>query len=375
TVAFKIYYSCLTCEITSIRCNSCQVNSYRTYNAFLQSCLCNDHYYDSGNVICQECHYSCLQCNTLGADQCISCQPQAASFRILNGKVCECLLGYYDDGFTPNCQKCFYKCLSCITSQTQCTSCVQTRQLYQNQCLCDPGYYDSGLSNCSKCDSNCYNCNFNSKFCTACDLSILRILNTYDNTCYCQPGTTEIDGQCQYCDGTYLSNLDDKCNTCNSTCETCDGLDTFCLSCSQDKNRILNKSNHTCICIDGYYEDIVNNSCLQCDQTCLTCFGKSSNCTQCDSSLNLTLNQQNLCICKSGSFFNLVAQQCQVCHYSCTECQTQTQCIACELVTRYFDSDTSQCICKDGFYEANQNSCLSNNYENMLNLIKQMFNL
>ncbi|CAK92593.1 unnamed protein product (macronuclear) [Paramecium tetraurelia] len=388
-VCQKCHYSCLTCIITSTRCDSCQVNSYRTYNPLLQSCLCNDHYYDSGIPICQQCHYSCLLCNAFGADQCLSCQPQTTSFRIFNGKACECLFGYYEDGFSSICQKCFYKCLSCITSQTQCTSCVQTRQLYQNQCLCDPGYYDSGLSNCSKCDSNCYNCNYNSKLCTECDSNSLRILNTNNNTCYCQPGTTEIDGLCQYCnincqtcsnsitnctscvlskmlinskcvciDGTYLSNVDNKCYNCNSTCETCGGQDSFCLSCSLDKNRILNNKNHTCICMDGYYEDLANNSCLQCDKTCLACFGNSSNCLQCDSNLNLELNQQNLCVCKSGYFFNLIAEQCQVCHFSCTECQTQTQCLACELITRYFDSDTSQCVCKDGFYEVNQISCL-----------------
>ncbi|CAD8177777.1 unnamed protein product [Paramecium octaurelia] len=388
-VCQKCDYSCLTCEITSTRCDSCQVNSFRTYNALLFSCPCNDYYYDSGISICKQCHYSCSLCNAFGADSCISCQPQATSFRILNEKVCQCQPGYYDDGFSSNCQKCLYKCQNCITSQSNCTSCVQTRHLYQNQCLCDTGYYDSGQSNCSKCDSNCYNCNYNSKLCTECDSNSLKILNTNNNTCYCQPGTTEINELCQYCDvncqtcsnsitnctscgilkllinsecicinGTYLSNLDNKCYTCNSTCETCGGQATFCLSCSSDKNRILNDKNRTCICMAGYYEDVVNNSCLQCDQTCLTCFGNSSNCTECDSSLNLTINQQNRCVCKSGYFFNLIAQQCQICHFSCNECQSQTQCLTCELITRYFDSDTSKCFCKDGFFEANQKSCL-----------------
>ncbi|CAK73909.1 unnamed protein product (macronuclear) [Paramecium tetraurelia] len=373
TICQKCHYSCLTCKITSTRCNSCQANVYRTYNAFLQSCLCNDHYYDSGILICQQCHYSCLLCNASGDHQCISCQPQATSFRILNGKVCEMPPV---DIMTMDLLQILHYFINLMH-----ILCINKAIISKSMPI--------GLSNCSKCDSNCYNCNFNSKFCTACDSSILRILNTNDNTCYCQPGTTEIDGLCQYCDincqtcsnsiinciscrlskllidsqcicidGTYLSNVDDKCYPCNSTCETCDGLDTFCLSCSSDKNRILNNTNHTCICMDGYYEDTVNVSCLQCDKTCLTCFGNSSNCKQCDSSLNLTLNQQNLCICKSGYFFNLVAQQCQVCHYSCTECQTQTQCLTCELITRYLDSDTSQCICKDGFYEINQNSCL-----------------
>ncbi|CAD8187982.1 unnamed protein product [Paramecium octaurelia] len=107
----KCHYSCLT-YVNLVN------NSYRTYNVLLQTCNCNENYYDFGILICQQCHYSCLLCNDFGADQCISCQPQATSFRILNGKVYEYLLGYYDNGFTSNCQKFFYKCLSCITSKT-----------------------------------------------------------------------------------------------------------------------------------------------------------------------------------------------------------------------------------------------------------------
>lgn len=71
-----------------------------------------------------------------------------------------------------------------------------------------------------------------------------------------------INSKCVCIDGTYLSNVDNKCYNCNSTCETCGGQDSFCLSCSLDKNRILNNKNHTCICMDGYYEDLANNSCL-----------------------------------------------------------------------------------------------------------------
>ncbi|CAD8214206.1 unnamed protein product [Paramecium octaurelia] len=388
-VCQKCDYTCLTCKMISSRCDTCQVNSNRTYNSLLFSCLCDDHYYDSGTPVCQQCHYSCLLCNAFGADQCKSCQTQTTSLRILNGNVCQCLPGYYDDGFSANCQKCYDKCLSCINSSSYCTSCEQTRYLDQNQCLCRAGYFDNGASNCIKCDSKCYKCNINSTQCTECDPSGSRILNTNNNTCQCKPGTTEIDGLCQNCDsncqtcsnaatnctscglmkslinsqckcidGTYLSNVDNKCQNCNPTCEICGGLDSFCLSCSSDKNRIIDNTNHTCICMAGYYEDMVNISCLQCDQTCLTCFGISSYCTKCDSNLNLTLNYQNRCVCKSGYFFNLTTQQCQGCHISCTECLTLTQCLTCELMTRYFESDTSKCLCKDGYYEANQKSCL-----------------
>ncbi|CAD8161406.1 unnamed protein product [Paramecium octaurelia] len=385
----KCDYTCQTCKIISTRCESCQINSYRTYDSILFSCNCDAHYYDSGVPICQQCHYTCQLCNDYGSNQCITCQPQATSFRILNGKVCECLLGYYDDGYSLNCQQCYYTCLSCINSSTYCTSCEQTRHLDQNQCLCNTGYFEKGLSNCSKCDSNCYNCNLNSKKCTECDKNSLRLLNTNTNTCQCQSGTTEIDGLCQQCnvncqeclntitnctscvsqkilvnsqciciDGTYLSNLDNKCYSCNSTCATCVGLDSFCLTCASDKNRIINVTNHTCNCKAGYYEDTVKISCIQCDQTCLTCFATSSYCTQCDQSLNLTLNQQNRCVCKSSYFFNIISQQCELCNFTCTECLTQTQCLTCELITRYLDNETSKCLCKDGFYEANQKQCL-----------------
>ncbi|CAK88624.1 unnamed protein product (macronuclear) [Paramecium tetraurelia] len=382
-------YTCQTCKTLSNRCESCQVNSYRTYNSLLFSCNCDVHYYDSGVPICQQCHYSCLLCNAYGANQCISCQPQVSSFRTLNGKVCECLLGYYDNGFSQSCQQCSYTCLSCINSSTYCTSCEYTRHLDQNLCPCNTGYFEKGLSNCSKCDSNCYNCKFNSKYCTECDKNIFRQLNTNTNTCQCQSGTFEINEQCKICnenclecsitptnctscglskilinsqciciDGTYLSNVNSKCYICNFTCATCVGVDSFCLTCFSDQNRIIDITNHTCNCKFGYYEDPVRISCIQCDQTCLACFGVASYCTQCDSNLNLTLNYQNRCVCKSGHFFNIISKQCEICNFTCMECLSQTQCLTCEQITRYLDNETQKCTCKDGFYEVNQKQCL-----------------
>ncbi|CAK74559.1 unnamed protein product (macronuclear) [Paramecium tetraurelia] len=372
-VCQKCDYSCSTCKIMSSRCESCQLNTYRVYDSLLFTCLCDTHYYDSGIPVCQQCHYSCLLCNTYGADSCISCQPQAISFRVLNRNVCECLLGYYDDGYSLNCQQCFYKCQNCINSPTYI-------HLDQNQCLCNTGYFENGSKQLQQMQFKLLQLHF--------QFQIMQ-LNTNTNTCQCQAGTTEIDGlgqqcnqNCQTCsntptnctscgvmkflsnskcaciDGTYLVDADNQCYSCDSTCETCFGNGSFCQSCISDKNRILDNATHTCICKAGYYEDTVNKSCIQCYQTCLTCFGISTYCTQCDQTLNLTLNDQNRCVCKSGFFFNLITQQCEACHVSCSECLIQTQCLTCELITRYLDNDTSQCVCKNGFYEANQKQCL-----------------
>ncbi|CAD8161586.1 unnamed protein product [Paramecium octaurelia] len=379
-VCQKCDYTCQTFKITSNRCESCYVNTNRTFDSLLFSCPCDVHFYDSGIPICEQCHYSCLVCYSYGVDQCISCSSQATSFRILNGKFCDSLDIMMTD---------FLQIVNNAIINVKVALIFQliAHLANQNQCLCNTGYFENGLNNCTKCDSNCYNCNLNSKLCTECEQNTFRVLNTTTNTCQCQPGTTEINELCQICDvncltcsnsitnctscgfmkiisntkcicidGTYLSNVDNKCNSCNFTCETCFGQGSFCMSCSSDKNRMLDNTNHACICKAGYYDDAVLNSCIQCEQTCLTCFGISTYCTQCDSSLNLALDFQNRCVCKSGYFFNLLSKLCEICDFSCVECLTLTQCLTCEQITRYLDTDTSKCLCKDRFYEAKKNN-------------------
>ncbi|CAD8084393.1 unnamed protein product [Paramecium sonneborni] len=383
----ECHYSCFKCSSFSTKCDSCGLTSNREFNNLLFSCNCFNNYYDSGIEICQKCHYSCSTCNSFGSQSCKSCLDKTISFRVINGNICQCLFGYYDDGNSTNCKKCSIFCQTCQNAADYCTSCTSTRHLETNKCICDTGYFDQMLELCSKCDSNCVNCKLSPKNCIECDSTLLKVFDNKTQTCICMNGTTDINGVCQFCDitcltcintisncssckalkllintkcqcieGTYETGVDKECQLCNSTCQTCINKENYCTSCSTDKYRIF-KTGNICICQDGYYEDLVTFVCKQCDFSCLTCQITSKNCQSCDSKMNLSLDLQNKCICSSGFFLNSTSRICEACNITCKECKNLTQCNECEPITRHLDSENLQCLCKDGYYEVNQRKC------------------
>ncbi|CAD8114389.1 unnamed protein product [Paramecium sonneborni] len=383
----KCHYSCSECSSKETKCDSCSLISNRQYNQQLFTCSCQESYYDSGVEICSQCHYSCLGCNGQGKDQCKSCLEKSISYRVLNNRVCQCLNGYYDDGSSPNCKNCQIQCFTCQNKEDNCTSCPTTRHLDGNTCICDQGYYDNKGDKCLKCDDNCINCSISSKNCSECDLTLQRILDKVTHRCICKDGSTELNGTCVNCDlgcltclnyinyctscktlkllinnkcqcidGTYESGNDKQCLYCNTTCQTCINQENYCTSCSADKNRIF-KTGNICICQDGYYEDLVTLSCQRCDLSCLTCMISAIHCMSCDSQYNLSLNNQNKCICSSGFYFNTSNLKCEACNIQCKECQTLSQCIECEISTRYYDAENLKCPCKDGYYDTNLKKC------------------
>ncbi|CAK55637.1 unnamed protein product (macronuclear) [Paramecium tetraurelia] len=382
----KCHYSCLTCSQIAAKCMTCSTTAQRYFNSIVNSCSCNDSYFDNGIEVCQQCHYSCLNCQGQNSNQCKTCIDKNISFRVYNGGTCQCLIGYYDDGSSGNCKKCSVQCVTCQNYSTFCTSCPTTRHLNGNQCDCDQSYYESGQEKCYQCDKSCLNCITNSTTCTECDQSQLRILNKITCKCQCQNGTTEINGVCQYCDiscqtclntgtnctscglmkqlqnnlciciqGTYETGIDKQCQLCNQTCKTCINQANYCLTCSDENFRILKVGNQ-CLCKDGYFESSTNQ-CIQCDLSCFTCQGSSKYCLSCDPAFHLQLSNQNKCICDSGYYFNTSTKQCEACNITCKECQSVSQCIECEPMTRYNDRDTFKCLCKDGFYETIEKMC------------------
>ncbi|CAK66675.1 unnamed protein product (macronuclear) [Paramecium tetraurelia] len=382
----KCHYSCMTCYQLDTKCDTCSTTAKRQFNSILNSCFCNDYYYDKGVDVCEKCHYSCFNCQGQDSNQCTTCVDSNVSFRVYNGGSCQCLIGYYDDGSSVNCKKCFIKCATCQSQSIYCTSCPFTRHLNGNQCDCDSGYYESGQEKCSKCDQSCMNCIINAITCTDCDQSQLRVLNNLTLKCQCQNGTTEINGVCQYCDiscktclstltnctsceimkklqnnicicieGTYEIEINKQCLLCDQKCKTCINQANYCLTCSEENFRIFGFGN-VCICKEGYFEDSFFQ-CIQCHQSCLTCQGNSKFCLSCDPALYLQLNQQNQCICSSNYYFNTSTKKCEACDITCKECQNVSQCIECEPITRYYDGNNFQCLCKQGFYETNQRTC------------------
>ncbi|CAK72107.1 unnamed protein product (macronuclear) [Paramecium tetraurelia] len=374
----KCHYSCQYCSSFSTKCDTCSSTFNRVLNPLIFTCNCMESYYDIGVEACQKCHYSCLACNSFGNEFCESCKDKSISFRVFNKGVCVCLPGYFDDGMSPNCQKCQISCLTCQNTATYCTSCESTRHFEGNSCLCNTGYFEIGQVLCDKCDQNC--------------LELLNqsedvIINKITKTCICKPGTIEIDEQCQDCDitcntcensltnctsckslrllfnnqcncidGTYESGNDKQCLYCSKTCETCINQENYCTTCSQDNFRILSLGN-ICVCKDGYYEDTVSLDCKSCDSSCLTCNLFSTYCLTCNALYNLSLDASNKCVCSPGFYFNSSNSKCEACPIQCQECRSQLECTECEDFTRYLDPNNLECPCKDGYYEVNAKNC------------------
>ncbi|CAD8137831.1 unnamed protein product [Paramecium octaurelia] len=153
----------------------------------------------------------------------------------------------------------------------------------------------------------------------------------------------------------FEANDDKLCKLCSKICLTCVNSSDYCLTCSITNFRQF-KAGNTCECIQGYYENPINQNCEQCASSCLTCSLLQDNCLTCNTSLNLLL-VNNLCLCQQSYYFDSLTNSCQYCNITCLECKNSSQCVSCRLTTRYFDEESNQCLCKNGFYEHNQQNC------------------
>ena len=148
--------TCKTCNSASKRF----LNLTGSANGIDGKCSCNSYYYDDGaNMLCLACHYSCLSCYNPLSTMCLSCNESDHRFLsylntinnppITVGK-CHCGTHYYDNG-NSICPECHYSCLSCSAYST-CLSCPVSRTLNTtlNTCECITGYTDYGSAACEK---------------------------------------------------------------------------------------------------------------------------------------------------------------------------------------------------------------------------------
>jgi len=78
---------------------------------------------------------------------------------------CDCKDGYYPSG--EACNKCAYKCKTCLGVETNCTKCASNRDPIPD-CICPKGYYEvEGEVNCRSCHETCETCT-SADECTSC---------------------------------------------------------------------------------------------------------------------------------------------------------------------------------------------------------------
>jgi hypothetical protein len=207
--------SCSNCSATNItQCTSC-AGGLTLVNSACVSCpdkcqACNNNVCstcipgfipNSAGLCVPSCQISCATCVDNQPSSCLSCYAGA----ILVGSTCQLTLTCNSDSSCTDCgQGLGYalvasRCVQCsnISSCLQCDS-----NNVDNCAVCLNGYYVNSSSLCSSCSANCLQC-LSADLCFACAI-----------------GYTLADGQSQ-----------GQCLKCQSPCETCLGIASYCTSC------------------------------------------------------------------------------------------------------------------------------------------------
>jgi hypothetical protein len=115
---------------------------------------------------------------------------------------------------------------------------------------------------------------------------------------------------------------------CSSSCTSCAGSATTCLTCA---NNLL-ASNGQCVnsCPSNTFSS--SGACISCHPDCATCSGASFNqCTSCNKALPVLTSGRCLATCSQNQYFDTTSSTCQSCDSSCASCSGAgpNSCLAC----------------------------------------------
>ncbi|KAJ4493962.1 insulin-like growth factor binding protein [Lentinula edodes] len=227
--------------------------------------VCPDGSFSSGTT-CSTCSPSCQTCNGATSNDCIICASGSYAF---NGS---CITadsngvcegtGLIADNDKKECDTCGAKRTSCGIS-----GCLPGSFLSNGSCVGSrpAGTFISSQANttCSVCDSSCFTCAGSSTFCLT-----------------CANGELASNGQCvSTCPAnTVAANSTKTCLNCHPHAFN------QCLSCPSDRP-VLNQGRCLPVCGKSQFFDSTSGSCQACDSSCSSCSGSgSSNCLSCSSS-------------------------------------------------------------------------------------------
>ena len=166
------------------------------------------------------------------------------------------------------------------------------------------------INTCDICDNNCKTCNSSSTFCLSCYEGYDLILNNTCVICSEPCKTCSDENICSSCIDNYFL-LSGICYECNISCLTIKDDNCRCDSCEE-----------------GYY--LYNFQCLICDSNCKSCENDSINCVTCENGNYLTSNRT-----------------CEICDSNCKTCSgTSTYCLSCD-VGYYLNSNNTCILCSE----------------------------
>jgi len=362
-IYLKCSSSCKTCTITNSNCSSCEDSLYlATKDTSKFYCIADITGYVSINSINSNYYLKCSDnCKTcLSQTFCTMCEENFYLIEV-NNNLRSCLQNinlteYYT--ISKNVYKrCSDKCLTCETSENNCTSCNLPSKLAESDyisstitCISDfNGYYFNSHANYfKKCSSNCLTCETSEINCTTCSKNLFLGKNPLNFFCL------------EDTDGYYFDETLKYYEKCSISCLTCKENKSYCLICNNSQNYFA-KINETQICIlkdqspDGYYFNSSSNLHEKCSINCLTCKDQFDNCIICNYSkfyfpkadeVNKCFHVENM---PDGYFLNKTTKIIEKCPENCKTCNDLDNCIICNNYKNYFakSDEINKCISHD----------------------------
>ncbi|KAF7794731.1 hypothetical protein EIP86_005869 [Pleurotus ostreatoroseus] len=182
-------------------------------------------------------------------------------------------------------------------------------------------------------DNNKHECDSCPAKCTKCGIPNFNVASTVNQLqCTgCLPGFVLSQGQCvESCPvGTFLNPQDNlTCTACDSSCSSCAGSSTFCLTCAN--NQLASGGKCVSSCPSGTFTS--SSSCITCHPDCASCSGSAFNqCSSCPPERPVLTNGRCLPTCSQTQFFDKTSSSCQACDSSCASCSGAgpSSCLAC----------------------------------------------
>lgn len=303
-------------------CAKCASGFFLTSSGDCQVC-------QLGCTSCADGTGTCLQCKqgfTQNANDKTQCLAQAGT--TTSGTVCPD--GSFSDGTA--CKACSPSCKTCSgPTSNDCIICGNGQYKLGDNCVGTDG---NGVCEGSTliANNNKHECDACPSKCTGCKLPNFNVASTIDQLqCTgCLPGSFLSNGKCvESCPtGTFVGSDGFTCSACDSSCSTCAGSATFCLTCANSKLA----SNGTCVnsCPSSSFSS--SDTCVKCHPDCATCSGSAFNqCSSCPPNLPLLTNGRCLPTCSKGQYFDKTSSTCQSCDSSCSSCSGPgpSSCLAC----------------------------------------------
>ncbi|EAS04209.2 zinc finger lsd1 subclass family protein, partial (macronuclear) [Tetrahymena thermophila SB210] len=330
--------NCKECNASGcVKCNS-------TYYLYNSQCIlaCPDGYTSDSDNTCQACHSTCLTCSSPSSTSCLTCRDN----NYLNpDRTCKesCPSQFWGDDSKWQCKQCDAPCYNCQNpgNSNSCTSCSGTLYLLGNQCSSDCPAHTFKLTQtfnniCQTCHSSCKTCDgATSNNCLSCEAPDL----------FYQKGSKTCSDTCQL--NQFKNTSNQECTSCHTTCASCSGpQNNQCLSCSGALFLFENQ----CIpdCPENYFKNTLNNQCTLCHANCLTCNGSgSNNCLSCSPSSLLDLSSHQ-CVseCSSNQYSDTILNQCKQCDSTCLTCDGSgiNSCLSCLGPNLFYQADSKSCV-------------------------------